>query len=121
MFLSRWSHCLRTAFARRCASKSARRVTRLSLERLEERTLPAFLTPPTAVVSNLTAPGPMVVGNFIQGGAPDLAVANGGATPQISLFLGNGTGGSTPRETFPVPGANRTTVRINVSDFNKDA
>jgi hypothetical protein len=79
--------------------RPAPRPHRIRVERLEDRSVPAFLTPPTVVVGPKggigSNPAAIVSADFNRDGRPDLATANNGAQG-VSLLLGTGTGGFKP-------------------------
>jgi hypothetical protein len=63
-------------------------------------------------------PVSIVVGDFNRDGKPDLAVANQFSN-NVSILLGNGSGGFTPATTSPVR-AGSGPYFVAVSDFNRD-
>jgi Bacterial Ig-like domain (group 3)/FG-GAP-like repeat len=101
-------------------SRSAQRHT-LTLEALEDRTVPSFLPPVTFPVG--VDPRAVTVADFNHDGRPDLAVVNLGpfSTPQssVSVLLGNGSGSFQPAVTTAVlnGGAGLSVVS---GDFNGD-
>src|SRR5262249_28299836 len=93
-------------------SRSAQRRT-LTLEALEDRTVPSFLPPVTFPVG--VDPRAVTVADFNHDGKPDLAVVNIGqsstSTSQssVSVLLGNGSGSFQPAVT--TAGLNRRAGR----------
>ena len=87
--------------------------SRLRLEHLEDRTVPAFLTP--FGVAAGASEGAVAVGDFNGDGRQDIAVSNLNNT--ISVALGNGDG------TFQAPVVTATTAgswAMVTGDFNRD-
>jgi hypothetical protein len=107
-------------------SRSARRHT-LTLEALEDRTVPTFLPAVTFPVGVL--PRAVTVADFNNDGKPDLAVVNQGpsstSTSQgsLSVLLGNGDGSFQPAVTTDVLNSGLATGiagSVAVGDFNGD-
>jgi hypothetical protein len=86
----------------------------LRLELLEDRTMPAFFTPPTSPVGS--APVAQAVGDFNGDGKQDLAVVNE-ASNTVSVLLGNGNGTFQPKTDYAT-GA--TPMGVAIGDFNGD-
>src|SRR5262249_34873857 len=100
-------------------SRSARRHT-LTLEALEDRTVPTFLPPVTFPVG--VRPHAVTVADFNNDGKPDLAVVNlGSATSpsSVSVLLGNGDGSFQPAVTTDVVNGGAG-LSVAVGDFNGD-
>jgi uncharacterized protein (TIGR03437 family) len=70
---------------------------------------------PFAVGSN---PYAVAVGDFNGDGIPDLAVANG-ANNNVTILLGNGSGGFAPAQNSPFAGGT-SPISVAVGDFNGD-
>jgi hypothetical protein len=104
-------------------SRSAPRRT-LTIEALEDRTVPSFLPAVTFPVG--VDPRAVTVGDFNNDGKPDIAVDNIGqsSNPQhsVSVLLGNGNGSFQPAITTNVQGSSATGVAqsVAVGDFNGD-
>src|SRR5262249_29431855 len=101
-------------------SRSARRRT-LTLEALEDRTVPTFLPPATFSVG--VAPRPVRVADFTRDGKPDLAAVNAGSQSSVSVLLGNGSGSFQPAVTTAVlngGAGNGNAQSVAVGDFNGD-
>src|SRR5262245_60451837 len=102
-------------------SRSARRHT-LTIETLEDRTVPSFLPPVTFPVG--VAPRAVTVADFNRDGKPDLAVVNTGpvstSTSQgsVSVLLGNGSRSFQPAVTTAV--LNPAGTSVVSGDFNGD-
>src|SRR5713226_4358650 len=84
----------RTGRRPRTAIRKKPAATRLTLEALEDRSLPSFLGPVSYAVGS--APAAVAVGDFNNDGKLDLVTANQGAYPDyaatVSVLLGNGDG-----------------------------
>src|SRR5262249_29537098 len=101
-------------------SRSARRRT-LTLEALEDRTVPTFLPPATFPVG--VAPRAATVADFNHDGKPDLAVVNAGSQSSGRVLLGNGSGWFQPAVTTAVlngGAGNGNAQSVAVGDFNGD-
>ena len=105
-------------------SRSAQRHT-LTLEALEDRTVPAFLPAVTFPVGVL--PRAVTVADFNNDGKPDLAVVNSGpnssSQSSVSVLLGNGDGSFQPAVTTAVlngGAGNGNAQSVAVGDFNGD-
>ena len=105
-------------------SRSPRRHS-LTLEALEDRTVPTFLPAVTFPVGVL--PRAVTVADFNNDGKPDLAVVNAGPSSasqsSVSVLLGNGSGSFQPAVTTSVlnSGAgNGNAQSVAVGDFNRD-
>src|SRR5262245_31279901 len=105
-------------------SRPTRRHT-LTLEALEDRTVPSFLPPVTFPVG--VDPRAVTVADFNHDGKPDLAVLNLGPSStfqsSLSVLLGNGNGSFQPAVTTAVLNSGRGTgvaASIAVGDFNRD-
>jgi hypothetical protein len=105
-------------------SRSARRHS-LTLETLEDRTVPTFLPAVTFPVGVL--PGAVTVADFNNDGKLDLAVVNQGpistSTPQssVSVLLGNGNGSFQPAVTTALlngRAGNGNALSVVTGDFN---
>jgi hypothetical protein len=66
-----------------------------------------------------TAPASVAVGDFNLDGKPDLAVANAGFDDDVTILLGNGSGGFTQPAGSPV-GAGTSPRSVAIGDFNLD-
>lgn len=106
-------------------SKSAQRRTFLTLEAMEDRTVPTFLPPATLPVG--VSPHAVTVADINHDGRSDLVVVNAGqsSTSQssVSVLLGNGNGSFQAALTTPilnggVAGGNAHSVAVG--DFNGD-
>ena len=104
-------------------SRSARLHT-LTLEALEDRTVPTFLPPVTLPVG--IDPRTVTAADLTHDGKPDLVVVNGGASStsqSVSVLRGNGDGSFQPAVTTAVvnggPG-NGIAQSVAVGDFNGD-
>lgn len=79
--------------------RPAPRPRRIRVEQLEDRSVPAFLTPPLSIVGPKggvnSNPQAIVGADFNRDGKPDVATANPGASG-VSILLGTGTGGFKP-------------------------
>ncbi len=107
------------AFLKKLAVKKSRPARRsglrLRLEALEDRAVPAFLTPVSYATG--TSAGVSIAGDFNNDGKLDLATANGGITPTVSVLLGNGDGTfATPVGYLAGPGAQD----VKAADMNHD-
>jgi hypothetical protein len=87
---------------------------RTILERLEDRTVPSFFTPPTFAVG--TTPVAQAVAEFNGDGKADLAVVNQGSNT-VSVLLGNGDGTFRPRTEFAT---GTKPMGVAVGDVNGD-
>ena len=77
-----------------------------------------FIQPAGSPVDVVSTPRSVAVGDFNQDGNADLAAANNGS-PNVTILLGDGTGGFTQSAgPPPVAGANPTSVVVG--DFNLD-
>src|SRR5262245_31230586 len=104
----------------RTLSRSARRHT-LTLEALEDRTVPSFLPPATFPVG--VGPRAVTVADFNHDGKPDLAVVSTGSQSSVSVLLGNGSGSFQPAVTTTVlngGAGNGNAQSVAVGDFNGD-
>src|SRR5262245_196520 len=99
----------------------------LTLEVLEDRTVPSFLPPVTLPVG--VDPRAVTVADFNHDGKADLAVVNAGpfstSTSQssVSVLLGNGSGSFQPAVTTAVlngGAGNGNAQSVAVGDFNRD-
>jgi hypothetical protein len=70
-------------------------------------------------VGDGAAPFALTVGDFNNDGIPDLATANRGTNPSISVFLGNGDGTFKPAQNTPLP-PNSFTQNLTAGDFDRD-
>jgi hypothetical protein len=86
----------------------------LTVEPLEDRTLPSFLAPMTFAVG--VNPQAVAVGDITGTGISDLVVANHDSGT-VSVFLGEGDGTFEPAQNYAVGG---TPVSVAVGDFNND-
>src|SRR5262249_18578466 len=105
-------------------SRSAQRRT-LTLEALEDRTVPTFLPAVTFPVG--VQPRAVTVADFNRDGKPDLAVVNTGPfstfQSSLSVLLGNGNGSFQPAVTTDILNsgpATGTASTLAVGDFNGD-
>src|SRR6516162_5014989 len=104
-------------------SRPARRQT-LTLETLEDRTVPTFLPPVTLPAG--VDPRTVTVADFNRDGTPDLAVVNAGpssASQSVSVLLGDGRGSFRPAVTTAVlngGAGNGGAQSVAVGDFNGD-
>ena len=102
---------------RRRQSRRARRTPktsyRLTIEPLEDRTVPSFLAPVSYPLGG--GPPAVAVGDFTGTGVADLVVANAGGS--VSVFLGNGDGTFAPAQNYAVGGGPES---VAVGDFNND-
>src|SRR5262249_59099606 len=99
--------------------RSARRRT-LTLEALEDRTVPSFLPPATLPVG--VDPRAVTVADFNHDSKPDVAVVNlGSATSpsSVSVLLGNGNGSFQPAVTTAVLNGG-SGLSVVSGDFNGD-
>src|SRR4051794_26493324 len=87
----------------------------LGMEALEDRMMPAFLTP----LSYATGPNPagVAVGDFNLDGRSDIAVVNQAAAGTVSVLLSNGNGTFQPKIDYP---AGAYTVDAKAGDFDGD-
>jgi hypothetical protein len=95
---------------------------RLTIERLEDRTVPGFLAPVNYTVG--TNPVAVASGDFNGDGKPDLVTANSGSIT-VSVMLGNGDGTFQAARDFAaqyigVTATNWTTDAVAVGDVNGD-
>jgi len=101
---------------RRRQSRRARRTPktsyRLTIEPLEDRTVPSFLAPVSYPLGG--GPPAVAVGDFTGTGVADLVVANG---TSVSVFLGKGDGTFAPAQNYAVDGGAES---VAVGDFNND-
>jgi hypothetical protein len=91
---------------------------RLSLDRLEDRMVPAFflnLNPSFGVGSY---PGAIALGDFNGDAKQDLAVANSNSD-DVSILLGNGTGQFAPAPSSPIDVGSKP-AGMTAGDFNND-
>src|SRR5262249_37777834 len=103
----------------RLLSRSARRHT-LTLEALEDRTVPTFLPPVTFPVG--IDPRAVTVSDFNHDGKPDVAVVNLGSVTSpssVSVLLGNGNGSFQPAVTTAVLNGG-SGLSVVSGDFNGD-
>jgi len=70
-------------------------------------------------ISTGTGPSPLAIGDFNGDGRPDLSIPNFGSN-NVTILLGNGSGGFTPAAGSPVNAGNGPRSVV-VSDFNGDA
>src|SRR6516162_7270574 len=106
-------------------SRSARRHT-LTLEALEDRTVPSFLPVVTFPVG--VDPRTVTVADFNHDGKPDLVVVNAGPSStttqsSLSVLLGNGDGSFRPAVTTNIlngGAGNGNAQSVAVGDFNGD-
>ena len=104
-------------------SRSVRRQT-LTIETLEDRTVPSFLPAVTLPVG--IDPHAVTVADFNHDGTPDLAVVNGGSSStsqSVSVLLGDGRGSFHPAVTTAVVNGgagNGNAQSVAVGDFNGD-
>src|SRR5262245_9477260 len=104
-------------------SRPARRQT-LTLEALEDRTVPTFLPPVTLPVG--IDPRAVTVADFNHDGKADLAVVNAGpssASQSVSVLLGDGRPSFRPASTTAVVNGGAATgvaQSVAVGDFNGD-
>jgi hypothetical protein len=89
--------------------------SRPNLEALEDRALPAFLAPTTAILGNNTAG--IAVADFNHDGKDDMAVANQSAAGTVSILLSNGNGSFQPAIAFA---AGSYASDAAAGDFNGD-
>src|SRR5262245_27898089 len=87
MWIRAFLNFLTSISTRRRPSRRTRTAARLSIEQLEDRTVPAFLAPIDYPVDG--SPQAVVADDFNNDTILDLAVGNGNA---ISVLLGNGDG-----------------------------
>jgi hypothetical protein len=78
-----------------------------------------FTQPAGSPVSTGDEPFSVVVGDFNLDGKPDLAVANDGSPGNVTILLGNGSGGFTQAAGSPVS-AGHGPIFLTVGDFNQD-
>src|SRR5262245_57681886 len=86
----------------------------LTLQVLEDRTVPSLFGPPTLFAADY--PDSVAVGDVNRDGNLDLATANGGRN-NVSVLLGNGSGGFGPPASY---GAGSQPNFVAVGDFNRD-
>jgi hypothetical protein len=119
-FLSWLDGLKRDSSHRRSTGGDARRSRRkrpscnLSVEILEDRSVPSFFGPVNYAVGS--SPQAVVTGDFNGDGKVDLAVANNGSNT-VSILLGNGDGTFQPAQTFATGAGPRS---LAVGDFNGD-
>src|SRR6516165_6109275 len=114
--MSMFSHWLRKS--RKSAPKPRRLGFQrkvLSLETLEDRTVPSFFGPPN-LFSTGSNPAAIAVGDFNGDGKADLVVVNSSANT-VSVLLGNGGGTFLTKNDFTT---GTTPVGVAVGDFNGD-
>ena len=85
------------------------------MEALEDRAVPAFLSPTSFAVG--TNPSGITVADFNGDGKSDIAVVNSGLTSTVGIMLSNGNGTFQPRVDFPVGSG---AVDLKAGDFNAD-
>jgi len=119
-----WFNWYRRLVGKRSAGQNRRpRSVCLRLGLLDDRIVPSFLPPINYAVTNA---GVMVTGDFNGDGRLDLATANGGTAPSISVLLGNGDGSfQAPQNSAlgAVPGSLYTGAQSGIvapADFNGD-
>ena len=108
----------RKVFSKPASRKGRRPRSRsfpLSVDYLEDRTVPTFLAPVNYAAG--TAPAAIAVGDLNADGKQDIVVANNVSVGTVSTLLGNGDG------TFQAPVSSRDGIApssIVVADFNGD-
>ena len=95
-------------------SRAGGRRPGLTLETLEDRTVPSFFAAPTFAVG--ASPIAQAVGDFNGDGRADLAVVNQGAN-SVSVLIGNGDGTFAAKTDFAV---GLTPIAVAVGDFDGD-
>src|SRR5262249_55632952 len=94
----------------------AKSTFRPGIECLEVRTVPAFLAPATYPTGG-SSPAGIAVGDFNRDGRDDMAVVNQGATPSITVLLGNADGTFQPGANYALGGS---PVNAAAGDLNGD-
>jgi hypothetical protein len=113
MFRPWWRRSLDKALTRPVRRPRSPR-SHLGIDRLEDRTVPSFFTPPTYAVG--TNPVAQVLGDFNGDGKQDLAVVNEGLNT-VNVLLGNGNGSFQPAVSYAT---GTLPVGVAVGDFNGD-
>lgn len=97
-----------------------RRPTRIRFERLEDRSLPSFVTavsfPVGTSAGEGSKPDGIAVADFNRDGKPDIATANTGHD-SISILLGTGTGKFAPAKNIKL---GRRPAELTAADVNGD-